>query len=257
MKKVIEALFTGYCSDPFSTLGMHCTDAGLEVRALLPDATDVWVIEPKTGRKVGRLECLDSRGFFSGILPRRKNPFRYQLAVTWHGQQSLIDDPYRFGPLLQDLDVWLLSEGTHLRPYEALGAHPDTIDDVVGTRFSVWAPNARRVSVVGQFNYWDGRRHPMRLRKASGIWELFVPGALNGQLYKFELIDAHGNLRVKSDPYAFEAQMRPDSASLICGMPEKVRQPPGAGRLTSPMRRYQFMKCIWAPGAVIPITTSG
>ena len=188
---------------------MHCTDAGLEVRALLPDATDVWVIEPKTGRKVGRLECLDSRGFFSGILPRRKNPFRYRLAVIWHGQQSLIDDPYRFGPLLQDLDVWLLSEGTHLRPYEALGAHPDTIDDVVGTRFSVWAPNARRVSVVGQFNYWDGRRHPMRLRKASGIWELFVPGALNGQLYKFELIDAHGHLRVKADPYAFEAQMRP------------------------------------------------
>ena len=90
-KKVIEALFTGCCSDPFSTLGMHCTDAGLEVRALLPDATDVWVIEPKNGRKVGKLECLDLRGFFSGVLPRRKNPFRYQLAATWHGQQHLID----------------------------------------------------------------------------------------------------------------------------------------------------------------------
>jgi 1,4-alpha-glucan branching enzyme len=100
-KKVIEALFTGCCSDPFSTLGMHCTDAGLEVRALLPDATDVWVIEPKNGRKVGKLECLDLRGFFSGVLPRRKNPFRYQLAATWHGQQHLIDDPYRFGPLLR------------------------------------------------------------------------------------------------------------------------------------------------------------
>ncbi len=84
---------------------MHSTDAGLEVRALLPDATDVWVIEPKTGRKVGKLECLDTRGFFSGVLPRRKNPFRYQLAVTWHGQQNLIDDPYRFGPLLQELDA--------------------------------------------------------------------------------------------------------------------------------------------------------
>lgn len=82
------------------------------------------------------------------------------------------------------------------------------MDGVTGTRFSVWAPNARRVSVVGQFNYWDGRRHPMRFRKESGIWELFVPGAHNGQLYKFELIDAHGNLRVKADPYAFESQMR-------------------------------------------------
>ncbi len=117
-RDVINALIAGHFADPFSVLGMHRTDAGLEVRALLPDATDVWVIEPKTGRKVGKLECLDSRGFFSGVLPRRKNAFRYQLAVTWHGQQNLIDDPYRFGPLLQDLDVWLLSEGTHLRPYE-------------------------------------------------------------------------------------------------------------------------------------------
>ena len=169
---------------------MHSTDAGLEVRALLPDATDVWVIEPKTGRKAGKLECLDSRGFFSGVLPRRKNAF----VTSWrsrHDQQNLIDDPYRFGRCCRSLDVWLLAEGTHLRPYET-GAHADTMDGVTGTRFSVWAPNARRVSVVGQFNYWDGRRHPMRLRKESGIWELFVPGAHNGQLYKFELIDAHG-----------------------------------------------------------------
>ncbi len=110
-RDVINALIAGHFADPFSVLGMHKTTAGLEVRALLPDATDVWVIEPKTGRKLAKLECLDSRGFFSGVIPRRKNFFRYQLAVVWHGQQNLIDDPYRFGPLIQEMDAWLLSEG--------------------------------------------------------------------------------------------------------------------------------------------------
>jgi 1,4-alpha-glucan branching enzyme len=120
MKK-IDWLF-GYCLDPFSTLVCIAPTPGWKFvhYYLMPPMCSS---DQKTGRKVSRLECLDSRGFFNGILPRRKNPFRYQLAVTWHGQQSLIDDPYRFGPLLQDLDIWLLSEGTHLRPYEALGAH--------------------------------------------------------------------------------------------------------------------------------------
>ncbi|WP_202300931.1 1,4-alpha-glucan branching enzyme [Dryocola clanedunensis] len=245
---VISALFTGQLFDPFSVLGMHSTGAGLEVRALFPDATEVWVIDAKTTRKVTRLACSDSRGFFSGLLPRRKKPFRYQLLVSWHEQQQLLDDPYRFAPLLQELDSWLLSEGTHLRPYEKLGAHQDTLDGVVGTRFSVWAPNARRVSVVGQFNCWDGRRHPMRLRQESGIWELFIPGTLYGQLYKFELIDAHDNLRVKADPYAFEAQMRPESASLICGLPDKVEQPLArkqANQFDAPISIYEVHLGSW------------
>lgn len=247
-KDVINALFAGHFADPFSVLGMHQTAAGLEVRALLPDATEVWVIDLKTGRKVAQLSCLDSRGFFSGPLGRRKNPFRYQLAVTWHGQNTLIDDAYRFGPLLQEMDSWLLSEGTHLRPYETLGAHPDTLDGVTGTRFSVWAPNARRVSVVGQFNYWDGRRHPMRLRAESGIWELFIPGAHIGQIYKFELIDVNNALRVKADPYAFEAEMRPDSASLICGLPKKTKLSPermAANQLDAPISIYEVHLGSW------------
>lgn len=131
------------------------------------------------------------------------------------------------------------------------------MDGVTGTRFSVWAPNARRVSVVGQFNYWDGRRHPMRLRKESGIWELFIPGAHNGQLYKYEMIDANGNLRLKSDPYAFEAQMRPETASLICSLPEKVVQTEERKKRISLMRQSLFMKFTLAPGVATPTTISG
>lgn len=244
----IEALISGKCADPFAILGMHDTPRGLEVRAFLPDASEVWLIEEKTGRKVAFMDCVDDRGFFCVRVARRKNPFRYQLLVKWHDVQCKFDDPYRFGTLLQELDSWLLAEGTHLRPYEQLGAHGDTLDGVSGTRFTVWAPNACRVSVVGDFNFWDGRRHPMRLRKENGIWELFIPGVGNGQLYKFEVIDAQGNLRVKADPYAFEAQMRPETASVVCGLPEKVILNPAracANQLDAPISIYEVHLASW------------
>ncbi|MDZ7279809.1 1,4-alpha-glucan branching enzyme [Pantoea eucrina] len=247
-RHAINALFSGHYADPFSILGMHQTAAGLEVRALLPDASEVWVIETNTGRKCAQLKCIDSRGFFSSVIPRRKNRFRYQLAVTWHGQQNLIDDAYRFGPLLAEMDAWLLAEGTHMRPYETLGAHGTTIDGVSGTRFTVWAPNARRVSVVGDFNFWDGRRHPMRFRRELGIWELFVPGAVNGQLYKYEIIDVDGQLRIKADPFAFEAQMRPQTASMICGLPPKVEMQPQrktANEFDKPISIYEVHLGSW------------
>ncbi|WP_312665117.1 1,4-alpha-glucan branching enzyme, partial [Pantoea sp. CTOTU49201] len=241
-------LFAGNYADPFSLLGMHQTAEGLEVRALLPDASDVWVIETNTGRKCAQLTCLDSRGFFCGVIPRRKNLFGYQLAVNWHGQQNLIDDAYRFGPLLEEMDAWLLGEGTHLRPYETLGAHGTTIDGVHGTRFAVWAPNARRVSVVGEFNFWDGRRHPMRFRRELGVWELFVLGAVNGQLYKFEIVDNSGQMRIKADPFAFEAQMRPQTASMICGLPPKTEMQPrrkAANAFDQPISIYEVHLGSW------------
>jgi len=247
-RNVINALVSGHFADPFSLLGMHQTASGLEVRALLPDATEVWVIDTRTGQKCVQLECQDARGFFHGVVPRRKNPFRYQLAVTWHGEQNLIDDAYRFGPLLPEMDSWLLAEGTHLRPYETMGAHADVIDGVIGTRFAVWAPNAQRVSVVGEFNFWDGRRHPMRLRREIGVWELFVPAARTGQLYKFEIIDKDGQLRLKADPYAFEAQMRPQTASMICGIPEKTTLSPERQRANgfdAPISIYEVHLGSW------------
>ncbi len=246
-KGVINALFSGQI-DPFSLLGMHLTSRGLEVRALLPDASEVQVIDARTGRQCARLDCLDERGFFAAAIPRRKNPFRYQLAVNWHDQQQVIEDAYRFGTLMQEVDGWLLAEGTHLRPYEKMGAHAETIDSVDGTRFTVWAPNARRVAVVGEFNYWDGRRHPMRFRSETGLWELFIPGAVPGQLYKFELIDAHGELKIKADPYAFEAQMRPQSASVICDLPPVVpisRQRQLANNFDRPVSIYEVHLGSW------------
>ena len=216
----INSLIAGHYADPFALLGMHHTSRGLEVRALLPDASDVWVVDSRSGRNVAQLQRYDERGFFCSVLPRRKHPFRYRLSVVWQQTTHQIEDPYRFGPLLPDLDSWLLAEGTHLRPYERLGSHPETLDGVQGVRFAVWAPNARRVSVVGAFNFWDGRRHPMRLRQESGIWEIFLPGVTAGQLYKYEIIDQRGQPRLKADPYAFEAQMRPDTASLVTALPE-------------------------------------
>jgi len=219
---VINKIIAGHYTDPFSLLGMHKVAAGLEVRALLPEATDVWVIDAQSNRKVVNLHRRDERGFFVGLLPRRKNPFHYQLQVTWGDETVVIEDPYRFGPLLQDLDIWLLSEGTHLRPYERLGAHPTTLDGIEGVSFAVWAPNAVRVSVVGEFNFWDGRRHPMRLRRENGIWELFLPNVKPGQLYKYEIIDCHSHVRLKADPYAFEAQMRPETASRVSKLPASV-----------------------------------
>ncbi|MBW7981231.1 1,4-alpha-glucan branching protein GlgB [Enterobacillus tribolii] len=221
---LIQQLLSGHHADPFSILGMHQTDGGLVVRALMPDATQVQVIDSKNQRAVATLDQIDDRGFFCGIIPRRKNPFRYSLRVTWSDHTQIVEDPYRFGTLLGEVDNWLLNEGTHLRPYERLGAHLTTIDDLDGVVFAVWAPNAQRVSVVGDFNFWDGRRNPMRLRTESGIWELFIPGVHSGQLYKYELIDVHGVTQLKADPYAFEAQMRPDTASLVAPLPKKVPQ---------------------------------
>ncbi|MEH0874767.1 1,4-alpha-glucan branching enzyme [Pectobacterium cacticida] len=246
--EAINSLINGHYADPFSLLGMHRGANGVEVRALLPDAQSVWLVDASNGRQLVELARIDERGFFCGLLPHRKTPLRYQLAVTWQGETKVIEDPYRFGTLLQDMDIWLLSEGTHLRPYEQLGAHLATLDGVEGTRFAVWAPNAQRVSVVGEFNFWDGRRHPMRLRKENGIWELFLPDVKAGQLYKYEVIDSHSNLRLKADPYAFEAQMRPDTASLITPLPEKVPTSDvrrEANGLRSPIAIYEVHLGSW------------
>ena len=245
---VINQIISGHYADPFSLLGMHSVAAGLEVRALLPDADQVWVIDVEKGKQVAELRRYDDRGFFVGLIPRRKNAFRYKLEVRWGENLHVIDDPYRFGTLLQELDIWLLAEGTHLRPYEKLGAHLQTLDDVEGVSFAVWAPNATRVSVVGEFNFWDGRRHPMRQRRENGIWELFIPAVREGQLYKFEIIDCRGHVSLRADPYAFEAQMRPDTASCVRKLPDVVPHSESrkkANALNQPVSVYEVHLGSW------------
>ncbi|WP_271894321.1 1,4-alpha-glucan branching protein GlgB [Candidatus Phyllobacterium onerii] len=219
-KSEIEAIIRGRHGDPFAVLGMHVDDSSIYVNAFAPQARTVGVIDKNSQEVLGELERVDDEGFFSGRLPDRKESFPYLLKfgagrVTWTAE-----DPYRFAPLLGELDDYLLGEGRHLELYRRLGAHPLTLENVVGTAFSVWAPNARRVSVVGEFNAWDGRRHPMRKRPGSGVWEIFIPGLFAGSLYKFEVLGVHGEvLPLKTDPFSFSQEAPPATASIVTGIP--------------------------------------
>ncbi|AZN35276.1 1,4-alpha-glucan branching protein GlgB [Iodobacter ciconiae] len=224
----IEAICSGCHGDPFAMLGMHLDGSTLCVRAFLPEASACAVIDTATGRRLASLKLIDERGLFAGTISRRKKTFSYRLAVQWGELELLQDDPYRFAPILGEMDVWLLSEGKHHRPFEQLGAHPLQIDGVSGVAFAVWAPNARRVAVVGDFNFWDGRRHGMRLRLECGVWEIFIPEVELGACYKFEILTQAGERQLKADPYAFAAELRPGTASKVAGCPPK--EPEFAGR---------------------------
>ena len=216
----IIALCRAQHGDPYAVLGMHTDpDGGLWVRSLQPGARSVAVLEAKTGKQIAELAQVEVKGvegFFEGIMPRRRNSFPYRLRITWeHGVQET-DDPYRFSTVLGEMDVWLLAEGSHLRPFERLGAHLCEIDGVAGTAFAVWAPDAQRVSVVGDFNTWDGRRHPMRVRPGSGVWELFLPDIAPDILYRFEIRNRNsGEVLTKSDPYGRRFEMRPGNESIV------------------------------------------
>ena len=210
-----EAIAAGSHGDPFAVLGPHRGS----IRTFQPHARRVWAVGP--GGEV-ELDRVHPDGVFAG-------PAGDDLAASYRlrlelgdGRLETIDDPYRFPPVLGELDIHLLVEGTHLRTFEKLGAHCRTIDGVDGVHFAVWAPNARRVSVVGDFNHWDGRRHPMRLRVEAGVWEIFIPGLSNGTLYKYELIGAHGNLLpLKADPYGHYAEVPPRTASVVWDLAER------------------------------------
>lgn len=220
--KKINEIINGQCQDPFATLGMHINYHGLEVRAFIPNATSLFLLDKTNQTRVAEFNQVDPRGFFVAKLPNILARFAYQLEVYWDDYREIREDPYHFGLLIQEMDTWLLKEGKFLDAYKKLGTHLITIGDVDGVMFALWAPNAKRVSVVGDFNFWDGRQHPMRLRRETGIWELFLPCAKEGQLYKYELIDRNNDIILKADPYAFYSEIRPNTASKITHFPTKI-----------------------------------
>jgi len=207
------ALARGEHRDPFAILGPHATRKQWVVRCFHPQAERVEVIT-LDGASLGVARPMAAHGVFE---LRMRLPVRpYRLRLFENGRPREIDDPYRFGAVLGDLDRHLIGEGRHERLYDLLGARPAEFDGVAGVQFAVWAPGARRVSVVGPFNQWDGRRHPMRLHPANGVWDLFLPGLCAGELYKFELLGPDGRLLpLKSDPLARRMEPPPGNASIV------------------------------------------
>jgi 1,4-alpha-glucan branching enzyme len=206
--------------DPFHILGAHPIDSegepAVAIRAFLPEAARARVIA--LDREAAQeMKKVHRDGFFEAIFARQSGLFPYRLELTnSEGLTWQFVDPYSLPPVLTDFELHLFAEGTFLKAYETLGAHPREVNGIAGVLFAVWAPNARRVSVTGDFNNWDGRRHPMRSRPGTGVWELFIPGLSEGERYKYEIKSRfQAYLVQKSDPFAFYSELRPNSASVV------------------------------------------
>jgi 1,4-alpha-glucan branching enzyme len=212
----VEAIVRGRHDDPFAFLGMHQTKAGICVRAMVPEAQEMAVVDSATGKIAAKCVRVHCDGLFVATVAERQEPFRYRLRVRSGSVQAEFDDVYRFSPVLGELDIHLLAEGNHFASYQKLGAHQVIHEGTEGVAFALWAPNARRVSVVGDFNAWNGRRLPMRRRGSSGFWELFVPGLRPGHLYKYEILGAENRiLPLKADPHAERCERPPGTASVV------------------------------------------
>lgn len=254
----VEAIVRGRHGNPFVVLGPQGGNGEpVGINVFAPQAAEVAVLDSQTGETLASLSRIHPEGFFSGSIPGRTERFPYRLAFSagefrWEGE-----DPYRFPPILGEMDEYLLGGGRHHHLYERLGAHLITMDGVAGVAFAVWAPNASRVSVVGEFNAWDGRRHPMRKRIGAGVWELFIPGLEKGTVYKYELLGQHGErLPLKADPLSFYQEKPPATASIVHGLPEHEWQDSdwmskrGARQdVSAPMSTYELHLGSWRTGA--------
>jgi len=241
-------------SNPHNILGIHPLKSGKEaiIRVFNPAAAAIEVFFPNEPTIKYPMDMIHVSGFFSLHL---KSPptHRYKLAITGHGGDTWEShDPYSFTPLISELDLYLYGQGTHYQIYDKLGANTITVDGVKGVHFAVWAPNARRISVVGDFNGWNGQRHPMRCMGASGVWELFIPGLANYDCYKYEIKSHTGAFFTKADPYARFAQHRPNTASMVYdiggyewGDEKWIKNREKNNPLDGPVNIYEFHPGSW------------
>ncbi len=250
-REAIDAIVAGLHHDPHSVLGAHPGPDGITIRTLRPLAESVAVVLPG-GRRVPMTHVHE--GVFSARLPGQQDGEvpDYRLAVAYaDGPETITDDPYRHLPTLGEMDLYLIAEGRHEELWKVLGAH---VRGQAGTSFAVWAPNARGVRVIGDFNHWDGRAHPMRSLGASGIWELLVPGIGAGERYKFEVCGPDGSWRAKADPMAARAEQPPATASVVFESEHKwadgkwLADRVERDVLTSPMSVYEVHLGSWRPG---------
>ncbi len=248
MQQIKESIAAGTCSDPHAFLGMHNSGTGIIVRVYDPAADEIFLL---TGKK--RLPMEQDGAFFTLTFPRRRKHFAYELERCYGDDRFIAADPYQFMPEIGDMDVYLFNQGEHRKIFDVMGAHTRTPGGISGTAFTVWAPNAVRVSVVGSFNCWDGRRHPMRLIGSSGIWEIFIPGVGAGDLYKYEIRTKTGDILTKTDPYARQTELRPGNAAIVPDdtpynwtdskwMQQRTQQNP----LESPMNIYEVHLGSWS-----------
>src|SRR5581483_6788786 len=248
----LDALVKREHHNPHAILGAHPDSEGVVIRALRPAACAITA--HIDGQDLLELEQIHAGGVFEGVVAGAELPLRYRLEVDYGDAGAFtIDDPYAFGPTLGELDLHLIGEGRHERLYDKLGAHVREHEGVRGTAFSVWAPAARAISVVGDFNSWDGRLHAMRSLGSSGIWELFLPGVEPGHRYKYEILGADGELHLKADPYAQEAEHPPLTASVVFepkhkwsrGDAQWLKKRAGAEPLNEPMSIYEVHLGSW------------
>ena len=212
----VKNFVAGTHSDPFRVLGPHRVGDDLEIRVFRPDARKIEIVLDRDPEEPIVAERIQQDGFFCAAVPGATRDVPYHLRITtWDGSEQLTRDPYQYGPIMGEVDLHLFAEGQHWKIYEKFGAHLRTVGDATGVYFAIWAPNAQRVSVVGDFNGWDGRVNPLRKLIGSGVWELFLPGIKQGAHYKFEIRTQTGAVLLKSDPFALFNQHGKSTASMV------------------------------------------